>query len=73
MRLDATIYQINNFDRIINYKELWAEIILKINNSLNVSLDSNSEFDRDFANKINSAIPIKATIVITYLNLIYLC
>ena len=47
--------------------------ILKINNSLNVSLDSNSEFDRDFANKINSAIPIKATIVITYLNLIYLC
>ena len=44
--------------------------ILKINSSLNVSPDTNSEFDSDFANKISSAIPIKATEVITYLNLI---
>jgi hypothetical protein len=46
--------------------------ILNINRSLNVALDTNSEFDRDFANNISSAIPIKATVVITYLNLIYL-
>ena len=47
--------------------------ILNINRSLNVPLDINSEFDRDFANNISSAIPINATVVITYLNLIYLC
>ena len=49
-----------------------TKMILKISNSLNVSLDTNSEFDRDFANKINNAIPIKATVVIIYLNLIHL-
>ena len=49
-----------------------TKMILKISSSLNVSLDTNSEFDRDFANKINNAIPIKATVVIIYLNLIHL-
>jgi len=45
--------------------------ILNISSSLNVSLEIKSEFDRDLANKISNAIPIRATVVITYLNLIY--
>jgi hypothetical protein len=32
MRLNSTIYEINISDRIIDYKDLWDEIILNINN-----------------------------------------
>ena len=44
--------------------------IFSPNNILNESLEINSEFEIAFANKISNAIPINATIVITYFNLV---
>ena len=41
------------------------------NKILNESLEISSEFEIAFANKISSAIPINATVVIIYFNLIF--
>ena len=45
--------------------------IFSPNNILNESLEINSEFEIAFANNMSNAIPINATIVIMYFNLIF--
>ena len=45
--------------------------MFKPNKILNESLEISSEFENAFANKISSAIPINATVVIIYFNLIF--